>query len=248
MIPLKNNNKKNTPSLVIPRSWQQFPNGVQLRNCVEQSIKQYFQGCKGERLLALGPLAHEINLSHCTVNQRIRMDWKLEPFSDLVSSPEDLALESESIDFIFLPLLLNYSDNHHQILREVHRVLVAGGKLCIIAINPWSLWAIRTLFGKWGHNDIWQSHLHMQYRIKDWLELLEFEILNASMCGPILPWKMPMNKMTSLIKKIFFLEKGVGAMQVIVAEKKVIPFTLIKNKWQQFQLGSSAEVNIREAV
>jgi len=238
----------NKQPLVIPQSWQQFPNGLHLRNCVELKIKNFLEGFTGEKLLALGALAHEINLSHCKINQRIRLDWNLEPFSDLVSSPDALALESESIDLIILPLLLNYSENHHQILREAHRVLVAGGKICIVAINPWSLWAIRALIGRVRNKPLWKSQLHLQYRICDWLALLQFEVLNTAISGPIIPWKLSMNKMPEFIKKAFFFEKGIGAMQVIIAEKKVIPFTLIKNSWKNLPVNTSVEVNIREAV
>ena len=60
----------------------------------------------------------------------------------LYAEPENLPLESQSIDLLILPHVLECSNSPHQVLREAERVLVAEGRVVISGFNPWSLWGV----------------------------------------------------------------------------------------------------------
>ncbi|HFB66232.1 MAG TPA: methyltransferase domain-containing protein [Aeromonadales bacterium] len=232
----------------MPRTWQTYPNGLFLRHSIEVEIRQHLSDCEGKRLVAVGPLAHELNMSHCKVEQRIRLDWQEEAFTDLVSEPDALAIDADTIDVMVVPMLLNYTDEHHQVLREIQRVLVAGGKLCIIAFNPWSLWGMRTTTGKWSNNTFWKARQHFGYRIQDWLELLQFDVYSRTTVGPFLPWKTASTFMPQWMSSWSQSGHRFGAVQILFAEKKVIPMTLIRERWKNFAVTGTPEMNLREKL
>ena len=90
---------------------------------------------------------------------------------DLVCECAVLPLASLSTDLVVLPHVLEFSDEPHQILREVERILIPEGQVIIIGFNPLSLW------GEFPWNG---SYLSMN-RLKDWLKLLGFEVERGSL-------------------------------------------------------------------
>ena len=63
----------------------------------------------------------------------------------------------------------------HQVLREVRRVLIAEGRVIIIGFNPYSLWGLWRLFGRWKG----PSHGAAVFclpRLSDWLTLMGFAV------------------------------------------------------------------------
>ena len=90
----------------------------------------------------------------------------------------DLPFANESLDLIALPHVLEFSENPHEALREIHRVLRPEGRIVISGFNPMSLWALRQFGGKIFQKPFlpttgrFISHL----RIKDWLNLLNYSI------------------------------------------------------------------------
>ena len=94
-----------------------------------------------------------------------------------------LPIESNSIDLVLLPHILEFSANPHQILREVQRVLVPEGHAIVCGFNPRSLWGVRGLFGSVKDEDYpWQGNFIARPRLKDWLTLLDFEITEDRLC------------------------------------------------------------------
>jgi SAM-dependent methyltransferase len=92
----------------------------------------------------------------------------------------DLPIASNSIDLVVLPHVLEFSDNPHQVLREVARVLLPEAQVLIACFNPWSLWGARRAFGrKTGYP--WSGRFIHLPRLKDWLTLLELEIAGGEM-------------------------------------------------------------------
>ncbi|WP_397473508.1 class I SAM-dependent methyltransferase [Pusillimonas sp.] len=94
----------------------------------------------------------------------------------LYAEPEYLPLESQSIDLLILPHVLECSNSPHQVLREAERVLVPEGRVVISGFNPWSLWGAHERVP--GLDPIVPVPAHMQVslgRLKDWFKLLTFE-------------------------------------------------------------------------
>ena len=101
--------------------------------------------------------------------------------AELKADFRDLPIASNSVDLVLLPHTLEFSENPHQILREVGRVLMPEGHVVIACYNPWSLWGLRRTFGrKDGYP--WSGRFITLPRIKDWLTLLGLEIAGGQMC------------------------------------------------------------------
>ena len=95
----------------------------------------------------------------------------------LYAEPENLPLESQSIDLLILPHVLECSNSPHQVLREVERVLVPEGRVAISGFNPWSLWGLRNRtpgMTPWLPQP--SSAQVSLARLKDWFKLLSFEV------------------------------------------------------------------------
>ena len=64
------------------------------------------------------------------------------PVARVYGVPEQLPFDSRSVDIMLLPHTLEFSDDPHQVLREVSRVLTPEGHAVILGFNPFSLWGL----------------------------------------------------------------------------------------------------------
>lgn len=62
-----------------------------------------------------------------------------------IAQPEELPFETQSLDLVALPHVLESTADPHQVLREVDRVLRPEGRLIVSGLNPVSLWGARHL-------------------------------------------------------------------------------------------------------
>ena len=104
---------------------------------------------------------------------RITHRMRLDPQgpADLRADFRDLPIASNSVDLLVLPHVLEFSDNPHQILREVARVLLPEAQVVIACFNPWSLWGLRSAIGFSRHEHPWNGRFNSLLRVKDWLSL-----------------------------------------------------------------------------
>lgn len=91
-----------------------------------------------------------------------------------------LPIATNSTDLVVLPHVLEFSDEPHQILREVERILIPEGQLVVIGFNPLSLWGVKRRFDRSGLFPWNGSYLSLN-RLKDWLKLLGFEVDRGSL-------------------------------------------------------------------
>ncbi|OUR65596.1 methylase [Methylophaga sp. 42_25_T18] len=157
--------------------------------------------------------------------------------ADLHGQAEYLPFKCHSVDNLLLPHVLEFSADPHQVLREVERVLVADGTIILCCFNPISLWGIRRLFS-WQAQAPWRGHFFSLARIKDWLGLLNFEVVATEkylFCPPI-------NNNTWLTRLVVMDKWGkhwwslFGGATIVVATKRTIPLTPINSRWRYKQL------------
>lgn len=91
-----------------------------------------------------------------------------------------LPIAANSIDLVVLPHVLEFYEEPHQILREVERVLIPEGQVVITGFNPFSLWGARRYLPPRSTAFPWQGQYLSLRRIKDWLQLLGFEVERGS--------------------------------------------------------------------
>ena len=95
----------------------------------------------------------------------------------IVTNYEALPFPSASLDLLVLPHTLELSYDPHATLREVERVLVPEGRVVICGFNPNSLWGLSKSF-KCGFSQV--GDFIGQRRLRDWLQLLSFEVESTS--------------------------------------------------------------------
>jgi SAM-dependent methyltransferase len=107
----------------------------------------------------------------------------------VISRYEELPFATQSIDLVVMPHVLEFSDEPHQVLREVDRVLVPEGQVVITGFNPASLWGMRQFMTRLGATPYLprEGQFIALPRIKDWLKLLSFEV-NRGRFGCYVPW------------------------------------------------------------
>ncbi len=140
-----------------------------------------------------------------------------------------LPVESQSIDLLILPHVLEFTDNPHQILREVDRVMMPEGRVMIIGFNPWSLWGAKRAM-TYGERDYpWRGHYVSLVRMKDWLALLGFDV-TAGRLGCY----VPPCKSQKWLERFTFMERAgdrwwgiAGGVYMLQAIKRVQGMRLI---------------------
>lgn len=149
---------------------------------------------------------------------------------------EELPFESQSIDLMVLPHVLESCADPHQALREVERVLRPEGRLIITGLNPVSLWGVRQFFAR-GPIPAFVPDRAAQLglpRLRDWLKLLGFE-LERGRYGCFRP---PCTSQRWLDRTRFMESAGdrwwpiCGAVYMLSAVKRVQGMRLVGKLWK----------------
>jgi SAM-dependent methyltransferase len=97
---------------------------------------------------------------------------------EFVSHASSLAVLSVSVDAVLLPHTLEFEPDPHEVLREVERVLVGEGHVLILGFEPAGAWALRHYLAPRGFPP-GLTHMLSCGRLRDWLRLLGFDVLEA---------------------------------------------------------------------
>jgi SAM-dependent methyltransferase len=105
----------------------------------------------------------------------------------IVSRIDSLAIAADSVDAVLLPHTLEQEPDPHTVLREVERILMGDGQLIVLGFRPISLWGLRHLLARHGYPP-GAERLISEWRVRDWLKLLGFEIVDAQRFLFTGPW------------------------------------------------------------
>jgi SAM-dependent methyltransferase len=97
---------------------------------------------------------------------------------DIVASAAGLPISSGAVDAVILPHSLEIEPDPRKALREAERVLVGEGHLIVLGFRPWSLWGFRAAASRGGYPP-GLGRLLSEWRLRDWLGLLGFEVTAA---------------------------------------------------------------------
>jgi len=159
------------------------------------------------------------------------------PADLLVSDFAELPLDSQSVDLVVLPHQLEGSEDPHQILREVDRVLRPEGRLVVVGMNPLSLWGLResVASGPLGSFLPPGGQLIAMPRLRDWMKLLSFEI-DSGHYGCY----APPCRTQKWLDRMHFMERAgdrwwpiCGAVYIVSAVKRVRGMRLVGPAWKR---------------
>jgi len=93
----------------------------------------------------------------------------------------ELPFDSQSVDLLVLPHVLELAADPHAVLREADRVLRPEGRLILTGFNPVSLWGARQLLPRWMAPPFLPvgAQFIVAPRLRDWLKLLSFDTAQA---------------------------------------------------------------------
>lgn len=166
-----------------------------------------------------------------------------------------LPVESDSVDVVLLPHVLEFESRPHEALRESSRVLVPEGHLIICGFNPWSMLGLWRRVARDRDAMPWRGHFLGLNRIRDWLALLGFDVLAQEACF----FKPPFAN-ERLLRRLEFMETAGGraapffaGAYLVLARKRVTTLTPIRPRWKPKRrlvpvglVGPSARVADRE--
>jgi hypothetical protein len=119
------------------------------------------------------------------------------------------------------------------VLREAERVLIAEGRAIVVGFNPYSLWGLWRLFGRWRGDIPWCGHFLSYPRLNDWLTLMGFGIERMD----VMEFRPPtrsgrMDGMERLGRRVWPMLAGV---YVVRAVKRVSRITPVRQRWSRLR-------------
>lgn len=234
---------------------------------IAQNIQQWFESSLGQYLID-----HEQRyFDHVVANifgyNAVQIGWPQFNFLRLNRMPfhfsvglEDqaavraaasfLPIQSNSVDLVILPHTLEFNTNPHQILREVHRILIPEGHIVISGFNPFSLWGVRHYLKSTRREFPWNGHFMTLSRLKDWLKLLDFEMAGGRLCCYVPPFKQ-----TRWRQRFSFMEAAgdrwwpiSGGVYFLHAIKHMHGMRIIKPDWKNCPDTKKKMVSVAQRV
>ena len=164
-----------------------------------------------------------------------RFSLALERGAALAADPLQLPLASQSLDLVVLPHTLESHLNAHHVLREAERVLRPEGQVVIAGFNSLSLWGLRRKFAGRLAGSPWDARYIGLLRLKEWLQLLGFELNGGRFGCYAPPFAQP-----AWHQRFAFMEKAgarwwpiLGGVYVVRAVKRVHGMRVITPAWRK---------------
>lgn len=158
-------------------SWYSRESGRYLLDCTGEALQKRLDTTFGYHILQLGVTTDQPLFEGSPINHRIYASTNAGNAVGLLCDPEELPLESDSVDAVIAHHSLEFADQPHQVLREILRVLRSQGQLFIVGFNPYSLTGINHYIRGLSRRSPWYRHRPVgEHRLNDWLHLLGCEV------------------------------------------------------------------------
>jgi SAM-dependent methyltransferase len=212
--------------------WFESPLGQHLLTRERALVDEMLGRRRGHHLLQLGCASLDL-CEHSPIEHK----FAFTPFTQsigyqAIADAEAIPLATASVDCILLHHALDYAFDQHQLLREVSRVLIAGGQVVIVGFNPFSSWGVRSKLSIGRCPAPWHARMLRCLRVCDWLKLLDFQIDEVRYAEYALPVNAP-----AIIRYSGWMEPMAsrlnwpsGAVYFITAHKQVLPLIPIHSR------------------
>ncbi len=218
--------------------WFDRPPGKYLAQIEQARMGEILPDLFGYHLLQVGHLGQVDLLAQSRILHRSIIDIDCcgvsSPYPQFRGSASALPVESDCVDVVILPHVLEFDSQRHEVLRESFRVLVPEGHLLIAGFNPRSLMGLSRIARRRRGPAPWSGHFLGVSRLKDWLALLGFDVMRVSPCFI----NSSSGKQRWLDRLDAFWRFGNRAAPVfsgayvMVARKRVTTMTPIKTRWR----------------
>ncbi len=216
------------------REWYATAAGLIFRQELQNKLNQLLPSLFGYHAVQLGSLAEDFDLlASSSISQKVYVS-KTSNFKNIAASAMALPFPQDTVDLLVLPHTLDFAHDPHQVLREAHRVLISEGHIVLIGFNPLSSMGLNKLLLTRSKKAPWNGHYYSARRLKDWLSLLDFSVINIEHVGLRPP--IQHNRFQERLKFMTKLEKfgfsRIGGVQIFVAKKRVLTLTPQLESWR----------------
>ena len=152
------------------------------------------------------------------------------PYPLASAAAASLPVDSHAVDVVILPHVLEFETRPHEALREASRVLVPEGNLVILGFNPVSLIGLRRVFRYRVAVAPWCGTYFGGGRLRDWLALLGFDIVDQRPCfasGAGIRPRRPGGH--SLVE---WLPPALASARLVLARKRVNATLAMRSRWK----------------
>lgn len=201
--------------------------------------------CK-QKQLQIGGLDWETDFVDCSLYRNyVILDGKNMGCADALkvnAKAYSLPIQTESMDLVIIPHMLEFDAHRFRTMREVHRVLKPGGELVILNFNPLSLYVRLQFFWDIKQRDSWRAHFMSRARVSDWLKLLNFELLTTAEFG-LDTFVITQGQFASLARGVFSIAYGLKAVKRQYSLIPLTPVTERKAKLVTANLGLESRIH-----
>jgi hypothetical protein len=191
----------------------------------------------GYHLVQLGCRVSDALLASSRISHRVRINpgRLADPDAQMRSREDALPLPANSIDVLVLPHVLEFAVDPRRVLREAERVLIGEGHLVVLGFSPWSSYGLWSLACRWQRQPPWGGRFIAAARVRDWLQLLGFDIVHFERASFRPPMRRPaLNRRLEFMEKLgAFCWPGLGNLYCVVGRKRVEGVTPLKASWRQ---------------
>jgi SAM-dependent methyltransferase len=158
-------------------SWYGRENGQYLLESTRNAIQDALDTTFGYHIVELGVSGQRPLCQGSPINHRLFCAQRQGAGISLIAEPEELPLESDSVDALIAHHCLEFASHPHQVVREIQRVLTPQGQLLVIGFNPYSLLGGKIRLRKAMGDALWSACQPVsEHRLTDWLHLLGCEV------------------------------------------------------------------------
>ena len=239
--------RSNAP-IDYPKKWQQLSQGMLAKIELEQALAPICERVFGYYLVKMGSLSSQIDIPSCQVKHQFSCAPHANKHNDMCAQSSKLPLQNNSVDAFLLVGELDFAQDPHQIIREIDRAITADGRVIIAGFNPFSIAGVIKYLPINRKNILHQGRFFTAARIKDWLQLLDFEIVQQeNLLYSSLFMRKRLDKHSRVQKWCKRYLPWLSSMYIIVARKREIPLSPIKPKWHLQPKFSTSAATAREA-
>lgn len=206
-------------------TWFATDRGQYLMQVTRNALQDILDTAFGYHVLQLGLAGQEPLLNRSRINHKLYCSERPGEHVSVVAHPDELPIDSDSIDVVIVHHCLEFARNPHKVLSEIQRVLTPHGQVIVVGINPHSLLGVGGQLRRVWRDNLWSNHAPLTVsRLGDWLRLLNFEQHERMFVGAVVPTGTPRMRrgMAGLERWAARHKLPFGGVYVIRATKHVV--------------------------
>ena len=173
------------------QTWLNTDRGKTLLSTEARVISESLEDCFGWETLQIGVWGETRSLvGHARTRSQTVLDIDATQGLDAIGRPSQLPIASDCMDVVLLAHALEFESDPYSLVREADRVLAGEGKLLVLGFSPMSLWGLRARASRSGFPPGLRRVLS-ERRVRDWLHLLGYDVLEVRHYLYGLPWGEP---------------------------------------------------------